>query len=374
MRLAIALSGGGAHAAYEAGVLRTLVRAFPDVHFDIITGVSSGAINALYLASQPGPLSETVGGLVNLWADLHVDDVFCADTFSLVKKVGAWALQLISGGTGLGAQARGLVDTAPLRDLLTQRLTADQSGAIPLGPERQQAVAIVTLNYTTGQTITWINGDHIAPWERPLRRSVVTEFTVDHIMASCALPLVFPAVQIDGMWYGDGGIRLVSPLSPALQLGADRILAISTNHEQSLEEANQQKIAGYPPPAQILGQLMNAIFVDLLQEDALRLERSNEFLRDLPPDKRNGYRVIDLLVIRPSRDLAKLALKFEQRLPRGFRFMMRGLGTRRTARADFLSVLLFQRDYLRELIAIGAEDCETRLEDVAKLLSESTAS
>ena len=374
-KLAIVLAGGGARAAYQTGVLRAISRKFPETRFDSITGVSAGAINALFLASRPTILRDTVAQLSHLWENLEVEDVFRADTLSLARSVIGWGTRLISGGGSMATHVRGLVDTTPLRNLLKRILPSHGPGGIIDGVAESlkrcdpEAVAITTLNYSTGQTVTWVAGCEIKTWERPLRRSVVTEFTVDHVLASCALPLLFPAVHLGRSWYGDGGIRLASPLSPALMLGADRILAISTHYEKSLDEAETPTTPGYPPPAQILGQLMNAVFLDMLDEDALRLERSNEFLRDLPPNKRHGYRLVDLATVRPSRDLGKLAAHFEPRLPRGFRFLTRSLGTRETTSPDFLSLLLFQPDYLRELIAIGDADGEACMDEIAPVVA-----
>ncbi len=375
-KLAIVLTGGGARAAYQVGVLRTIAAHLPDVQFDIITGVSAGAINALFLASRPGPLSRTMEELCDLWENLLIENVFRVDALSLIRHVLGWGVRLIARGSSMTPHTRGLVDTAPLRELLKRALPHDQFSVITGVTEnllhcKPQAISVTTLNYTTGQTVTWVDGCDIDTWERPLRRSVRTRFTIDHVMASAALPLLFPAVRLGKSWYGDGGIRLAAPLSPALHLGADRILAVSTSYAKSFDEAEQPETAGYPPPAQIIGQLVNAVFLDLMDEDALHLERSNSFLRELPPEQRRGYRVIDLVVVRPSQDLSELASKYEPRLPRAFRFLTRNLGTRETSRPDFLSLLMFQRDYLQEMIRIGAMDAESRWEEIARLIAGS---
>ena len=371
-RLAVVLTGGGARAAYQVGVLRAVARHFPDTRFDIITGVSAGAINALFLASRQTALPETIAELSGLWESLRIQSVFRVDAVSLARHLITWGFRLVAGGS-LKPRVKGLIDTSPLRDLLGRVFSHDDRGVIDGVKESVRrcdpdAIAITTLNYTTGQTVTWVDGCEIETWARPLRRAVMTEFTVDHVMASAALPIIFPAVRLGDSWHGDGGIRLTAPLSPALHLGAERILAISTSHAKTFEEAGQHQTVGYPPPAQILGQLMSAVFLDVIDEDALRLQRSNEFLRDLPPEQRRGYRPVDLVIVRPSRDLSTLAARYEPLLPRGFRFLMRSLGTRETSRPDFLSLLMFERNYLREMMDIGAADTEKRIEDIGRLL------
>ena len=272
----------------------------------------------------------------------------------------------------MAPRVRGLVDTTPLRELLQRLYDTDGSGEIPgiassIARSDPRAISVTTLDYTTGRTVTWVTGRDIDMWERPLRRSVLTRLTVDHVLASSALPIVFPAVRLGKHWFGDGGIRMTSPLSPALHLGATRMLAVSTHYAKSVSEADEPQIAGYPPPAQILGQLMDAVFLDAMDEDALRLQRSNDFLRDLPPEMRRGYRVIDFTLIRPSQDLGKLAAEYEPQLPRPFRFLTRSLGTRETSNADFMSLFMFVPEYLQRLIEIGEEDAEARISEITRV-------
>jgi NTE family protein len=183
-------------------------------------------------------------------------------------------------------------------------------------------------------------------------------------MASAALPFFFPAVEIDGAWYGDGGIRLTAPLSPAVHLGARRIIAISTRYPRSREEADRPAVNGYPPPAQVAGVLYNAIFLDQLDADALQLQQVNALAARLPPHERDGLRHIDLLMLRPSMDLGRLANEYEPELPRAFRFLTRGLGTRETRSNDMLSLVMFQNDYVKRLIELGEEDARRRLDDI----------
>jgi NTE family protein len=362
--LAIVLSGGGARAAYQVGVLRGVARLAPHVRFPIVTGVSAGAINAAFLAALDGPLEAVMERLTELWTGLRAEDVFRVDPWSLSRSVFRWGVRLSSGGLPGTPRIRGLVDTAPLRTYLA-RAYGCVDGEIP-GVARQiesgalRSLAITTLSYSTGQTITWVQGDGFEEWRLPMRRSTRTRITVDHVMASAALPIFFPAVRLGKRWYGDGGVRLASPLSPPLHLGANRVFAVSTRYARSQEEADTPTIEGYPPPAQVLGNLMNSIFLDVLDQDARRLERVNALLRKVPPELHGELRPVKLLVVRPSEDLGKLAGHYELRLPRGFRFLIRGLGTRETKSPDFLSLLMFQPDYLRRLIEIGERDAEAR--------------
>lgn len=371
--LGLVMGGGGARAAYQVGFLRTVARRFPELHVPYITGVSAGAINAALLASHHGTFLQAVRELSHLWGNLTVKDVFRVDAASLAMNGFRWLRQLASGGFGgAKSQVRGLVDTQPLRDFLTEALHAvdgELTGIqYNLDRGRLKALALSTTSYSTGASVTWLQGTDVEGWKRPKRRTETATITIEHIMASTALPLLFPAVQLENAWYGDGGIRLAAPLSPVLHLGARRVLAISTRYEKGPDEVDETAIHGYPPPAQVAGVLLNSIFLDLLDNDALRLERLNQLLAMLPPEHRAGLEPVKLLVLRPSQDLGKLASQFEAQLPRSFRFLTRGLGTRETKSPDILSFVLFQPDYLRTLMEIGEADADARIEEIANFL------
>ncbi|HVR43898.1 MAG TPA: patatin-like phospholipase family protein [Thermoanaerobaculia bacterium] len=376
--LAIVMTGGGARAAYQVGVLRAIARRFPDLRIQIVTGVSAGAINAVYLCCRDVSFGKAVGELVAHWEGLTTDRVLRSDSSSLLGSVAKWAWRLLSGSTPMRPRAvRGMVDTSPL-DAFLREILCTGDGEIAglrtkLASGQLKAIAVTTLNYSTGQTVTWVMGRGIELWERPNRRSVHARLTVRHIMASASLPLVFPAVRLDDAWHGDGGVRLAAPLSPALHLGAHRIIAMSTRYRPTFEEADQPKSAGYPPPVQVLGHLMGAIFLDVIDQDALRLERLNTLLRKLPVEERGGMREIDLLVLRPSVDLGRLAGEYEPVIPPPLRFLLRGLGTKETSSPDFLSLLLFQPEYLKRLIEIGEADGEARMDEIAALVSDEPA-
>jgi NTE family protein len=372
--LALVLGGGGARGAYQVGVLRAIARRYPDLSFPILTGVSAGGVNTAHIASSRGPMQSTLDDLVRLWLSLSPEQVYRVDPWTLTGNAARWGWRLFAGGLGEAERIRSLVDTAPLREFLSRAFVTDEDGTMPgiqanIAAGKISAVALSATDYTTAQSVTWVQGESIEMWERPQRKSVRTRLTVDHVMASTALPLLFPAVRVGRDWYGDGGIRLTAPLSPAVHLGASRILTISTRYDRSRQEADQPQVPGYPPPAQVLGVLYNAIFLDLIDQDVARMERANRLLERLTEAQRGTMRVIDILVIRPSQDLGRLSREYEPRLPKGFRFLTRGLGTRRTASPDILSLVMFQEDYLRRIIELGEADAEAQSDRIDQFIA-----
>lgn len=371
-KLGFVLTGGGARGAYQVGVLRWLAQRYPELHVPVLTGVSAGAVNTTKIAAHHGTFRQAVDELTALWLELTPAKVFRVDAITMLSTAVRWGVRLVAGGTKATPDVRGFLDTSPLRALLDEVLV-DIGGKLPgveynLNRGTLDAIAVVATSYTTGQTISFVQGRDVERWIRPLRRAELTRITVDHVMASAALPIFFPAVRIGDMWYGDGGIRLIAPLSPALHLGADRLLAISTRYERSQSESDAPAIVGYPPPAQVLGMLLNAVFLDLVDHDAVRLERINRLLAELPPERRDGMRHVDLLVLRPSIDLGALAADFEPQLPRAFRFMIRGLGTREVQSPDLLSMLMFQPDYIARIVDVGYADAEARAHELTALI------
>jgi len=345
------------------------------MRFPIIAGVSAGAINAGFLATYTGTTAEAARELSAIWGRLHVEDIFRVDPPSLaggILRWARWAARLATGEGLIGPELRGFLDTDPLRQTIC-RGSSTVDGEL-VGIERNlesgklRAICITALNYMTGQSVTWVQGDSIVPSTQPLRPSQHIRLTAEHIMASCALPLVFPAVRLGSTWYGDGGVRLSAPLSPALRLGASRVLAISPHYMPSHEEADRPQVTGYPPVAHILGQLLDAIFLDVLDEDVRRMKSLNELIAKIPPENRGGYRPVDILVVRPSVDLGELAVAYEPHLPDTFRLLARSIGAQESSTSDFLSMLMFQPDYLQKLMEIGEADADAQMDGIRALL------
>ncbi len=371
--LAIVLTGGGARAAYQVGFLRWIARAFPEIHFPIVTGVSAGAINAACLGASRGAHAETIARLHDRWRCLTVDEVFRTDRGSLAGHVARWAWRLLGGGSRLLRPAHGLLDASPLRDTLGGLLDLEPDGTIGgirenIAGGKLWALALITSHYGTGQSVIWTQGRDLPEWRRPERRSRNTRLNVRHVLASSALPMFFPAIRLDDGWHGDGGIRLTDPFSPALRFGANRILAISTRFTTSDGSEEATESSPYPPPLQIGGQLMNAIFLDDLDRDARELQRVNRLLGELPPEKRRGLREVDLLVVRPSVNLSRLSAEFEPVLPAAFRYLLRGLGSREVRTPDLLSLLAFHPEYLEQLLELGERDAAAHASELQALL------
>lgn len=374
-RFALVLSGGGARAAYQAGVMQYVAEAFPEANFSILNGISAGAINAAHLANYDGGFADAAKSLVEIWEQVHEHEVYTpASSFQFIHGF----LKHVIGGrsAAIGAEdRRGLVDTEPLRSYLQGKF--DTTDGVLHGVRRNiehgrlRALSIATTNYMTGQTVTWVEGDNLPEWSQSGRMGVNTTMTIEHIMASTALPILFPAVQIDDAWYGDGGIRLSAPISPVIDLGADRIFVISTRYERTRREAQEYSIAGYPPPATIIGVLMNAIFLDVLDRDARILEQFNELIKHVPQSRRGDFRPLKMLLIRPSRDLGKMASQYDVRTEGVLGLLTRGLGTGESTSPDWLSMLLFDQPYMQDLLEIGYNDGRTRHDDIAEFLKHS---
>jgi NTE family protein len=367
------LGGGGARGAYQAGVLRAIARRHPELRLPLLTGISAGAINTAFLASRLEDLDVATGHLAELWLSLSPEKVYRVDAPSLLKNVTRWGWRLISGDFDPTERTQGMVDTEPLRRFLSATLGDMSAVARNVAAGRLHAAAVSATSYTTGQSVTWVDGADVMPWRRTQRRAELSRLDVDRVMASASLPLLFPSVRVGSEWYGDGGIRMTAPLSPALHLGATHILTISTRRPRFDPERRHTDVPAYPPPAQILGVLYNAIFLDVIDEDIRRMEMVNRLLADAPGLAVDGLRPVRLLVLRPSRDLGQLARDYEARLPRGFRFLTRGLGTRRSSSADVLSLLMFQSDYTNALIGIGEDDATEQMSTIDEFLTDAGA-
>jgi NTE family protein len=354
-RAALVLGGGGARAAYQTGVLCYVGEAFPAASIPLMTGVSAGSINAAQLAADPGPWSTRTADLTSYWEDLTMDDVFTPRSL--------WTMAR-SFFRGTPSEQQTLLDTAPLRRYLDQRLPTDADGTLTgvaenLEAGRLKGLAISTSNYATLQTVTWVQGCSMTDWERPNRLGRRTTLSLDHVMASTALPMVFPAVRLGDAWYGDGGLRLLDPLAPAIHMGADRLFVISTRYERSRAEAVRAgRTAAYPSLFQMAGILANVLLLDVLEHDAAVLRRINRLVRRLPQARQGRLRPLDLLILRPSVDLGALARDYEVNIGGAMGALLSAVQWRDDPQSDWLSMLLFKPEYLQRLLEIGYNDAK----------------
>jgi NTE family protein len=373
-RLALVLTGGGARAAYQVGVLRFLAERRPDLPIPILTGVSAGSINAAFLASRAGTFSSAVYSLAEIWRHMRIERLFRAGPVSVATRFGRWGLRLSSGGARFAPNQEGLIDTEPMRQFLERHLGRVDGHLRGLADNVAAGVvegfAITAIDWSTGESVDWIAGAELPSWRTPNRRSESVAIGVEQIMASTAIPILFPAIRVGGSWFGDGGVRESDPLWPATHLGADRILAVSTKPAPTPEGAPIFGRRRYPPLAQVLGVLSNAIFLDVLEDDFARLEARRRLVERIPPAARGEERAVRGLLLRPSEDIGTLAARYQELLPRTFRFLLGGLGTREVEGGDFLSLILFVPEYLEHLMALGEKDAAARGDELLAFVEE----
>jgi NTE family protein len=365
------LGGGGAHAAYQVGVLAAIVERVPGVEFPILTGVSAGAINIAFLAAHRGSLGGAVAALRREWGRLTVERVYRIRPAHLVGAGLRWLAETAFGRHGGPAVVRGLMDLQPLRQFLARGLDFDGIDT-NIATGRLRAVALSATPYASDQTVTFVHGAEAVPtWRRALRYSVKTRLTLDHVMASAAIPILFPAVRLGDQFYSDGSVRQTAPLAPAIHLGATALLVITTRPDPQTSPPVPSSAREYPSVAEVIGLLLHAVFQDGPDADAERLERINHLLDTCPGGApgADGLRPVRLLLLRPSRDLGALAVAHRVRLPRLVDWVVRGMGGHGAAAADFISYLLFDPAYTTALIELGYADAQGQWPRIERFLS-----
>ena len=359
--LGLVLTGGGARAAYQVGVLKgiaELLRRGSRCPFPIITGTSAGAVSAIALASDPAHFRQAVFAIERVWRDFRVHQVFKADTVSVLRSGLHWMLALISGGW-LVHSPHSMFDNTPLRELLSTELNFD---AIPRGLYKGhlQAVGICATSYTDADSMTFYAcAAAIDPWQRAFRKGARVQLTLDHLMASVAIPFLFRPIFVHGQYYGDGAMRQTSPLSPAVHLGANRLLVIGVGDTDGASaSAGNPKVE--PSFGHMFGFMLDSLFMDQLHADLENIKLHNQS---------PGVRPIEALVITPSRDLSEIARQHRHELPRALRGLLRALGANNSAGTQLLSYLSFERGYTRELIALGVSDARARAAEIREFLA-----
>src|SRR6266446_6941978 len=378
VKTGLVLTGGGARGAYQAGVLEGLAEILgPHFQnrpfFEVITGISAGGISAAYVASKADRMIEGISSLRAVWSELQMNRVIRTDPVSLFSIGSRWLRDLMLGGMlPCRAHANHLLDTSPLRDFLTATIDF-KSIAHHIGHQVLHGFGVSATSYTTGTAVTFFDGDDtIQNWSRSARLGWRTRIRLDHILASASIPILFRPVYVEGAFYGDGGIRMSTPLSPAIHLGSDRIVAISVRHARSPESTVRINQKGHTQPdisiADIAGVMLDAAFMDGLDSDAERLRRINQTIALMDEERRaeqpHQLRTLPLLVIRPSVDLGSLAADQFKRLPATLRYVTRGIGASPDRGADFLSYLAFDPSYTQPLIEVGRKDALARKDEI----------
>lgn len=369
-RSALLLSGGGARAAYQVGVLKAIAEIVPqgsDNPFPIICGTSAGSINTVALASNASDFHLGVKKLIGVWSNFELHHVFYADPKNLFKRIGHWFWSQL----GPGAWHKGpssLLDNQPLRELLTEYIDFNK---IDQSIERGDlhAYCLTACSYTSGESTTFFDGsDEIQDWVRTHREGTREKMSIDHLMASSAIPVIFPSVKLGKEHFGDGSMRQISPISPALHLGAEKIMIIGLRMERELGLPEPPKHR--PTLGQISGYVLDTLFLNSLQSDIERMERMNRTLRESQSGNSEQLKVVEHFVINPSQDIANIAMKHFLELPKCFRIALKFLGMGKANSRRFISYLMFTKTFCQELIDLGYNDAHSKREEIIKFLSK----
>ncbi|PTQ82630.1 patatin-like phospholipase family protein [Nitrosomonas ureae] len=372
-KVGLVLTGGGARAAYQVGVLRAIAELLPDKSrnpFPVICGTSAGAINAASIAVAANNFSEGVAQLEDVWSNFHVDQIYRSDLVGVVHNTLRCLLSLISTEYGQHNPIS-LLDNAPLEALLRNRFSfrtiqhCIRSGSL-------HALGLTAWGYTSGQSVTFYQAAReVLPWKRAQRLGVPVEIGVEHLMASSSIPFIFPAVKLNREYFGDGSMRQMAPISPALHLGADKVLIIGVRKPVT-DEPKRTSATSYPPFAQIAGHALNSIFVDSLDVDLERLLRINETLKLIPSEvfKQNNVslRPVEAMMIAPSEGINEIAQNYAHTLPWIMRSLYRAIGAMGPNGSTLLSYVLFEAPFCRHLIKLGYNDTLQQKNELLKFI------
>jgi NTE family protein len=363
-RAALVLTGGGARAAYQVGVIkavRDILRNPVRNPFPILCGTSAGAINAASLAAFADDFTGAVGNLLAFWEHMRCERIYRTDSWNIFKSGARWlgSMMLLSRHNPIS-----LLDNAPLRELLEKNLPMERI-QLHLDSGALYAVCITASGYTSGQSVSFFQGGSgLEGWERNQRIGAAVTLKIDYLLASAALPFIFPAVKVHREYFGDGSMRQIAPVSPALHLGADRVLIVGTGRQTADQARARSNV--YPSLAQVAGHALNSIFLDSLMVDIERLERINRTVKLIPPEaiKDSQLRPVKVLFVTPSQPLERIAARFLHELPTSVRFILRPTGALNRSGSNLASYLLFEESFCRALIDLGYQDTASREAEV----------
>lgn len=373
-RIGLILTGGGARAAYQVGVLKMIAESMPRrAHspFPIICGTSAGALNAAALAANAKNFRKGVQYLVNTWKGFHANHIYRTDVIGVFNNSMLWLAGMLFSAIGINRLHQvSLLDNSPLVELLEDMVPYEKiQENIDAG--LLHALSITSSGYGSGQSVTFYQGvKQLMPWRRTGRVGTPTQIEIKHLLASAALPFIFPATLINREYFGDGSMRQIAPISPALHLGATRVLIIGVTVNGYAEQPGRSDINQYPTLAQIAGHALNSIFLDSMEVDLERLKKINDLVAIMPEEtrKRANLRHVDVLVVSPSQPLEKIAERYAAEMPWTIRLLLRMVGARPHSGGILISYLLSESKFTRALIDLGYQDALKRRDEIMRFL------
>ena len=371
-KIGLVLPGGGARGAYQVGVLKAISNIQNRIEkspFDVISGTSAGAINASMICAEIGNFHQSIFKLENVWKGFTTNQIYRTEKLFMLKQSIHWLLTLITGGV-LAKNPRSLLDNQPLRELLKEKINFQTlnnniySGAL-------DALIVTAASYEEKESVSFFTTNRkVENWEKVGRSGKKSEINVEHLMASVALPIIFPAITIDGKYYGDGAMRQETPLSPTIRLGASNLLIISTESSKDQDRDHSDKI--YPDFSEIGGYILDGLFSGSLYSDLERLDRINQVIA-LNEDQKvqtetKEMKQIDYLVISPSVDVSEIAMNCYKDIPLSLRMLFKGIGIEKNSNSELLSFLLFESSFTKSLIDLGFHDAMEKKQEIKNFL------
>ncbi len=375
-KIGLVLTGGGARAAYQIGALKGIseITSFKENPFNVISGVSAGAINATWIASQTKDFQESIESVWEGWRSIEIKEVFKTDPLTFLKIGASWLGDLSLPGRQKHTKFTYLIDASPLIECLKPKINFEVIQS-KIANHSIHGIAVTATNYHNGKSVTFFDGDSsVDLWNRKWNEARRTTLKLEHVLASSSIPVLFSPIELEDGFYGDGGVKLTSPLSPPIHMGAEKVLTIGIHHETKSKAPDLMLKPNTVSMGEIIGTLLNSLFFHSIEEDVARMMRINRTISLLSKEQQktepDGLRKIPLLAIQPSQDLGVLASDLYCKFPKALKYLLHGLGASDVESWDFISYLAFEKEYVSAVLELGYKDALACKDDIVQFFNQ----